>query len=271
MTPPASYIETRPCAALAPYVQCFWGMTARASAPLPHRVLPDGCIDILMDLGSGGGREARPSSRLRVVGAMQRAAVVPLSGEVCSVGIRFRPGGAHPFLRLPVHELTDGQLALASLWSHVAREWEERLWETEGLRARLALLEQLLLRRLPPASPDAALAHVVGLIRAARGRLQVESLEDVLGVGSRQLERRFRATVGLAPKVLCRIERMQHAAALLQHRSEISGAELALAAGYYDQAHLIREFRALTGLSPGAYARERTQVGFVQSADEGGL
>ncbi|PTL82190.1 AraC family transcriptional regulator [Vitiosangium sp. GDMCC 1.1324] len=270
MTPPPRYIEARPCAALAPYVQCFWGMTAHASIPLPSRVLPDGCIDILMDLGSSSGRDAMPP-RLRIVGAMQQAEVVPLSGEACFVGIRFRPGGAHPFLRLPVHELTDGHLALGSLWPHVAREWEERLWGTEGLRARLALLEQLLLRRLSSASLDAALAHAVGLIQAARGRLQVESLEDVLGVGSRQLERRFRATVGLAPKVLCRIARMQHAVALLEHRPETAGAELALSAGYYDQAHLIREFRALTGLSPGAYVREQTQVGFVQSAGEGRL
>ncbi len=263
--PGPDYVERPPCAALAPFVQCYWALTGEVSSPRGYRVLPDGCIDLLLELGASTRRG------FRVVGAMQHAEVVPLVGEVCSIGIRFRPGGAHPFLRFGLEALTDGDLMLEALWPREAREWGERLEETRGLQARLALLDTLLLERLVSPARDALLAQGVGLILAARGRLRVRDLEERLGLGARQLERRFRAAVGLSPKVLCRVARMQHAAELLERWPNAGGAELALAAGYYDQAHLGREFRALTGLSPGAYARERAGVGFVQAAPAPGV
>ncbi|MBE4750335.1 AraC family transcriptional regulator [Corallococcus sp. ZKHCc1 1396] len=258
------YVEVLPCPALAPYVRCYWALEASGPQGAPHRVMPDGCLDILVDLSDG----VRP----RAVGAMRTAAVVSLTYPTSILAVRFRPGGARPFLGLPVQALTDAQVALEDLWPKSAREGWERLAEAGGLRARFALLERLLLERLPARAEDPGVAHAVALIEAARGRVAVRSLEQVMGVGARQVERRFLATVGLSPKVLCRIERLQHALALLQGPRAVEGAELALAAGYYDQAHQVREFRALAGLTPGAYARERAQaeVGFVQSPDAAG-
>ncbi|RKH89095.1 AraC family transcriptional regulator, partial [Corallococcus praedator] len=111
------YVEVLPCAALAPYVRCYWAMEASGPLPGPHRVMPDGCLDILVDLADG----VRP----KVVGAMRTAAVVPLTFPTSIVAVRFRPGGAQPFLRLPLQELTDAQVALGDLWPRVAREgWE---------------------------------------------------------------------------------------------------------------------------------------------------
>ncbi|RYZ36515.1 MAG: AraC family transcriptional regulator, partial [Myxococcaceae bacterium] len=130
------YVEVLPCAALAPYVRCYWGMETSGPLGAPHRVMPDGCLDILVDLSGG----VRPS----VVGAMRTAAVVPLVSPTSIVAVRFRPGGAQPFLRLPLQELTDAQVALGDLWPRVAREGWERLGEVRGMAARFALLERLL-------------------------------------------------------------------------------------------------------------------------------
>ncbi|RKH41742.1 AraC family transcriptional regulator [Corallococcus sp. AB050B] len=254
------YVEASPCAALAPYVQCYWALETSGAAPAGvHRVLPDGCLDILVDLTGGVG--------LHVVGAMRTAEVVPLSARAAFVAVRFRPGGAQPFLRLPLLELTDAKVALGDLWPRETREWRERLAEAPGTAARFALLERLLLGRLSGGEADVGVRHAVDLILGARGQVPVRSLEGVMGVGARQVERRFHAAVGLSPKVLCRIARMQHAVELSRR---LEGAEWALAAGYYDQAHQVREFRALMGLTPGAYVRERAQVGFVQSSREAG-
>jgi AraC-like DNA-binding protein len=264
MRPSLRYLEVPPGPLLAPYVQCFWTLTGAAASGQAYRVLPDGCLDILLDLKDGG-------PRLRVVGAMREAEVIPLPAEVDSLGIRFRPGGAHPFLRLPLHELTGGQLSLEELWRREACEWEERLQEAVGLPARLRLLEALLVRRLSGDRPEAALAQVVGLIHASRGQVPLRTLEAVMGLGPRQFERRFQAQVGLTPKVLCRIARVRHAVALLDAQPHLPGAHLALEAGYYDQAHLVREFRALTGLTPGAYVREQAGDGFVQSSQGTGI
>ncbi|WP_375755209.1 DUF6597 domain-containing transcriptional factor [Corallococcus exercitus] len=254
------YVEVKPCAALAPYVQCYWALELSGAVPVGvHRVLPDGCLDILVDLTDGVG--------VRVVGAMRAAEVVPLSERAVFVAVRFRPGGAQPFLRLPLLELTDATVALEDLWPREAREWRERLGEVAGTAARFALLERLLLDRLPGREGDAGVRHAVDLILGARGQVPVRSLEEVMGVGARQVERRFHAAVGLSPKVLCRIARLQHAVELSRG---LQGAEWALAAGYYDQAHQVREFRALTGLTPGAYVREQAEVGFVQSLEGAG-
>ncbi|MDC0714781.1 helix-turn-helix domain-containing protein [Stigmatella sp. ncwal1] len=263
------YIEVRPRPPLTPYVQCFWALTGQASPGLSHRVLPDGCLDILVDLGPQGRAEG-DAPRLQIVGTMRQAEVVPLAAEVCLLGIRFRPGGAYPFLRLPLHELTGRQLSLELLWPREAREWEGRLWEAEGLQVRVALLEELLLRRLAPGLWDGVLAHAVGLIHMTRGQVPLQTLETVVGISPRQLERRFQATVGLPPKVLCRIARMRHAVELLECQPRLPGAQLALEAGYCDQAHLVHEFRTLTGLTPGAYAREQG-AGFLQSGTVSGI
>nr|WP_199729222.1 DUF6597 domain-containing transcriptional factor [Corallococcus sp. CA053C] len=123
------YVEARPCAALAPWVQCYWGLEVSGPPTAPHRVMPDGCLDILVDLSDG--------VRLQVVGAMRHAEVVPLSSSASFVAVRFRPGGAHPFLRLPLVELTDGQLALEDLWPAEARAWRERMAEASGMACLL--------------------------------------------------------------------------------------------------------------------------------------
>ncbi|MBJ6764317.1 AraC family transcriptional regulator [Myxococcaceae bacterium JPH2] len=263
MSPASLYVERRPRAALAPYVQCFWALSAQVASPPDNRVLPDGCLDILVNLSpSQRAADARP----QVIGTMRTAEVVPLEQGARFVGIRFRPGGARPFLSVALNELTGTQLCLDTLWPRaLADEWTERLLEAPGPEASLEVMEELLLGRLPLLKPDAALAHAVQRIWASRGQVTVESLESTLGVGARQLERRFQAAVGLAPKVLCRIARMQHAVEWLKRTPTLPGAQLALAAGYFDQAHLVREFRALVGVSPGAYARELAPVGFVQS------
>ncbi|MBU8900096.1 helix-turn-helix domain-containing protein [Corallococcus sp. M34] len=269
MSPASLYFERRPCAALAPYVQCFWALSAQLASPPDNRVLPDGCLDILVNLSPGQrAADARP----QVIGTMLSAEVVPLEPAACFVGVRFRPGGARPFLRVPLDEVTGSQLCLDNLWpSALTDGWTERLLEAPGDEARMARMEELLLRRLPSMQPDAALSHAVERIRASRGRVTVESLEATLGVGARQLERRFQTAVGLAPKVLCRIARMQHAVEWLKRTPTLPGAQLALAAGYFDQAHLVREFKALVGASPGAYARELASVGFVQFPSEEAL
>jgi AraC-like DNA-binding protein len=100
-------------------------------------------------------------------------------------------------------------------------------------------------------------------MRRSRGRAGVRDVAAALGVGERWLERAFARQIGYGPKTLARIVRLQHAVSLLQGGAAPSWTALAYDAGYADQAHLVREFRALAGVTPGAYAAER-RVGFVQ-------
>lgn len=258
------YVEVAPRAALAAHVQCFWASEGMALAGESSRVLPDGCVDILVDLGDGGPH----AGTARVVGAMQTASVVPLHGHISLLGVRFRPGGAVPFLRLRLDEVTDADAPLECFWGRDGAALASRLADTPGLAARVRLLEEHLLARWDERrSPDAAVTHATALILEAGGAVPVSTVREAVGLSERTLERRFRAVVGLGPKVLCRVARLQRVVDAARGQAAPEWAGLALEGGYFDQAHLVREFRALAGTTPGAWARERAaRVGSVQDA-----
>jgi len=260
------YTELAPGPALAPWVECYWSIRGRVAPAVPNRVLPDGCADLIVGVAGEAGPVA--------VGTMRRAALYPLAGTVDLFGIRFRPGGAAPFLGLPLGELTDIRVPLDVLWGRDARALAEVL-EPGALAARVARAERVLRERSVSrgSGRDADLAaSAVVLLRRARGGVGVREVSAALGVGVRRLERAFAGAVGIGPKALARVLRLRRAVRAigrgLPGGSRIGWAALAHDAGYADQSHLIREFRALAGVTPVRYAAERRAVGFVQYGDE---
>jgi len=235
-----AYQEVTPHSALRRWVDRFW-FDASGPAALPLRILPDGCIDVIVDLTAAG--------RASVVGAMTRALVVDPRAPVRSVAVRFRPGGAVPFLRVPADELTDCRVdgeALGLRWlAPAAFEGVRDL--TDAVRR----LERLLLDRLRRVSePDGIVAHVVAAL-FAREPPSIAALVEETGWSRQHLARRFRHDVGVSPKQLARVARLQQAVRHLQGVRAVGLAEAALELGYFDQAHMALDFRDLVGLTPG--------------------
>jgi AraC-like DNA-binding protein len=222
-------------------------------------------MDFLFDL-TGDGPE--------VVGTMTRPLAVHRGPTMDLLGIRFRPGGIGAFLhRLPADELTDDVVSLTDVWGADANQLFTRLQETPATADRVALLDAALLDRIGTASGDAVARDVAALVERAEGRIRVEDLARAAGLGRRQLERRFLAAVGIAPKVACRVVRFQAALRRIRDEPTRSLAAIALAAGYHDQAHLTRDFVALAGTPPGAWRLARaggSHDAFVQDDDAGG-
>jgi AraC-like DNA-binding protein len=243
------YEEIPPHPLLRRHVACLWRSRSLGGAPgASHRVLPDNCIDILwQDTG-------RPAF---AVGMMTRAIHVPLGAPVCTVAVRFLPGAAGWFLGVPLHELTDRDVAVTELRALGGVDrLAERLWQ-DGMddTARLALIEQHLLSRLQvmalPAGPSlvgAALAALDG----SGGAVRIEVLADQLGVSRQHLAAQFRTHVGLSPKLYARIQRFRRAAGALRDPdpAAVDWAQLALDCGYFDQSHLIRDFREFADSTP---------------------
>lgn len=247
------YREYPPHPALAPYVACYWSVAS--AAEVRNRVLPDACIDIVF------------AGSLKVVGAMRRAAVLMVSQEQAAAGIRFKPGGAAAFLRLPLHEVTDEQLPLDALWGCEGEMLSERLMTVFSTSDRIGLLEATLLHRLASITQyNPTVQYALHIIRRSQGNVSVTTLRTTLALSERQLERSLQQATGLAPRELTRITRFQQAVHLLR-RPGISLTETAHQAGYYDQAHFIRDFKALAGVTPGGYRQEQQNVGFVQLPD----
>jgi AraC-like DNA-binding protein len=242
------YTEIAPPADLAPYVDRFWLRTALRGDPLRrHRVLPDGCVDVIVraDLGSA-----------ELVGTMTHALeVADAPAEL--IAVRFKPGTAAAIARCALAELTDRHAAVEQL-GIADGALAGRVSEAATASARIAALASWLRRRLAGAPlPDPLVACAVEALTAPAGR--VDEVARSLGVTRQHLARAFRREVGVTPKELARIARMQRATAALG-RDGAELARVALELGYVDQSHLSREVRDLVGITPAALAFERPRA-----------
>ncbi|HEY6557421.1 MAG TPA: AraC family transcriptional regulator [Polyangiaceae bacterium] len=250
------YREYAPAAALAPYVSCFWDSTPR---PAPQRVLPDGAMDVLYVLGA---------ERSRVIGTMSRAILTSAGVSAHVIGVRFRPGAAIDLLGVSGSELLDDSALAADVWRAEGRSLDDALASAANARDALAVLSCALLERARRAAPpDRRVQRAVASLDATFGGLPIPTLARGAGVSERQLERLFTERVGYGPKLYARVARLGRAVNMMDSsQTAASFAEVAAASGYSDQAHLVREFRALSGVTPGAYARERRMSEIDNSA-----
>jgi AraC-like DNA-binding protein len=249
------YREIPPHPALAGHIACLWTSHALPQdGPVRHRVLPDNCVDILWQDRAPGGF---------VAGMMSRPHRVEVLAPVLTVAVRFLPGAARAFFDVPLHVLQDGHPALLDLWPRAEAEaLGAALWERDRpLAQRLAKIERALLARLHSREPERAdrLARAaVALIERSGGALRVEELARTLGVSRQHLALQFRERVGLNAKtfaMVCRFRRVSSALRNLPDEGGIDWAGLAGESGYYDQSHLIHEFRQFAGETPAEFAR----------------
>ena len=254
------YEEHQPHPGLRPEVRCLWRAVippSGAATPPWLRVLPDGCTDIVVDYVPSPGPRGRPAGAIgvNVVGTMTRAAPFCSTETVEVLGLRFNPGGASAFLRVPARELTDTSVALTEFWHGDAAELAARLAEIGTVRERLAAIEALALRRLRPVGSGAWCAlRIAQLIAAEAGGIRVGELAERTGFSRQYLARLFDEHIGIAPKLFARIERFS----AIVERAESGGtpggwADAAVAHGYYDQSHFVHEFAEFAGVTPLAY------------------
>ena len=254
---PVIYREHPPCDALRRHVACYWTLTSGAE-PHDKRVLPDGCIDVLFSFGAvmDRGEERRGHDDAVVVGAMTRPLVAVARGRVDLLGVRFRPGEAFAFLAVAAHEHTDRCPGLGDVWGRAGLSLADELANLPAVE-RVRGVERALLDRLSRVRrADARVRHAVSCIETTGGRLRIGPLCHDLGLGERQLERAFRERVGVGPKMLARVMRLQALSASLRSRPWLSWSARATELGYVDQPHLVREVRLLANLSPTELANE---------------
>ena len=258
---PPGYFEHEPPADLAGQVVCFWtrrpDAPAVVGAPTIHRVLPDGCVDIVIAFDAAGVPATSPLKVTQAMGVGTMTRPLVLSGGMPSfyVGVRFRPGHAMSALGIPASELTDDRVAYSSISD--ASELElEMLSRLETNDDRFDAIVALVRRRLLGATyVPLSVRAAVQRITLANGNLRVATLADDIGITRQQLARQFATHVGIAPKTLARVMRTRAAvvradAARAAYPREIDWSAIACDLGYYDQPHFIDDFKALTGVTP---------------------
>jgi AraC-like DNA-binding protein len=237
-----------------------------------ERVLPNGTFEVVLSLGDR--HRLVDGDRLRVLpvasfGGLRSTPFILDHPDRCdTLGIVLRPAGAFALLRRPLSEVVGLTVDARELLGRDVDELAERCAETRDPDVRFALVACWLWDRIARArAPDSSIAWMAAQIEASAGELRVGALQKETGLSKARVIERFRAQIGVRPKLYARLVRFRRVLDCLQ-RGDLALADVALEAGYYDQAHLSVEFREFAGLSPTAFIAASYQGGSGNTARE---
>ncbi|WP_410539537.1 helix-turn-helix domain-containing protein [Streptomyces sp. KL2] len=263
------YVCRSPAPALRPYVARYTGYRQAGLPPALHRGLPSPYLTLILTLDDRLTVAAHPDPRQppghydTLLGGLHAApALIAHEGRQSGVQIALGPLGARALLGLPAGELAHLDVPADAVLGRRCAELHDRLRQAATWPERFAVLDRLLpglLRPEPAAHPGVASAW--RRLLASGGTAAVPELAEEAGWSTRHLTGRFRTEIGLTPKAAARVVRFDRARRLLAARAARTGrpasgggelglAALAVECGYFDQAHLAREFRALAGCAP---------------------
>ncbi|WP_342427594.1 helix-turn-helix domain-containing protein [Paenibacillus sp. FSL L8-0158] len=271
------YIEQKPSAALRAYVACYWesgpatrevseenvAVSDKDAASLSwmeeeeavDRVLPDGCTDILLEYDSVSKRQ-----ELSYCGTFTNPFVSTrqVGSETRIFAVRFFPGGAHYFHGMPTHLFTDGNYHLEDLWPESIAVIGERIMEAQNFNERVRIMDeylnQLLLRQRT--NDCDLMKNLLHRIFVSGGSVGVKELAERETISERQLNRKFGQWIGISPKKFSEVVRFQSVLRSIQSGGSLDWTELALKHSFFDQAHLIHDFRKFYGASPLTAAKD---------------
>ena len=245
-----------PSAPLAPFVDRF--TIVESATEVTRVLLPEPGLVLGVRYGGAasvvdGDRTTRLAD-LVLTGLLDHARRMRTAAGSGIVLAMFRPTGAASLLRAPLHELFGQTVALDALLPRalVSRLGHQIASQPDHTH-RIAILERFLLERMTPEPPDPIATAAVRAIQRARGSLRIAALARELGISQDPLEKRFRRAIGASPKQIASLVRIRHAIAA--GHTGASWSRVAHDAGYFDQSHFIREFRAFTGASPARFFR----------------
>jgi AraC-like DNA-binding protein len=240
------FLDHRPVEPLASYVEKLWYCEGYQVAHSKERVVPNGRFQLVIDLSEN-------ASPPLVVGIRSEYSVVETAGLQCMIGVVFRAGGARSLLAASADEFYNREIPLDLVWGSDAQRLRDRLREAAAPSERFRLLEVTLLERVKRLKLHPAVQFGLGEFQRAPHIRSVLDVTRDAGLSRRRFAQLFREQVGLTPKLYCRVHRFQDVVRKLTGGVTVDWADVALAGGYCDQAHLTHEFRAFSGISPGAW------------------
>ena len=279
--PVSESARAAPAAPLRGLIGWYSGYRQDGVPPARHRGLPSPYLTLIITLDDPltvarhPDPADRPGDYRTLLGGLHTTpALITHPGRQSGVQVQLSPLGARALLGLPAGELAGRDLAADDVLGRVAGELHERMRTAADWPARFAILDQLLLDRADldqQVTPDIAEAWR-RLLRSG-GQVRAAELASQVGWSPRYLQRRLLAETGLTPKAAARVTRFDRARRILQRQAVAAAAgggaatlaDVAAGCGYYDQAHLAREFRALAGCPPAAWLADEFRN--VQSSD----
>ncbi|NND31466.1 MAG: AraC family transcriptional regulator [Saprospiraceae bacterium] len=251
------YKTYQPATELSSFIKCIWTLKSSAGDTLiKQRIVPDGCMELIFHFGdpylqyrNDGTTIVQPRSF--VFGQITHALEIEPTGKTDIFAVRFHPDGYLPFATLPLIKMRNKATRLSELFGSAGEVLEGKMYHAANATQRKNICESFLLERLPgDEAIDQIINASVTVILQSQGDVQVAALSDDLHIHRRKLERRFASIVGISPKQLAKIIRLQRTLKMLSAKGGCNLTRLAHESNYYDQAHFIKDFKEFTGQSP---------------------
>jgi len=261
-----NYQTYQPHPDLQALVKCYWTLEVPAQKDIQRqRIIPDGCIEMIFVLGDDvmrftSGDDFIIQPREMILGQITEPFYIQPTGYVHSFAIRFYPYGFSCFVPSPLKDLANTETPISMLFGESeSTTLGAAMLQAATTEERIHAIESFLLKKLTEdAVIDAVVKQTVDTIISTGGNAAIGAiLKDDLSK-RRQLERKFSSQIGMSPKQLGKVIRLQSALKMLLNQQSENLTEIAYESDYYDQAHFIKDFKEFTGTTPGAFLDDDT-------------
>ena len=254
------YLEYKPTKSLAKYIQLIWISESEASDDHypKEKILPDGIVEIIFHfkgtffIHDCKGKKMKQPKGFAV--SQMRNFIEIESNEASGfVSVRFYPWGAHHFFNYPIGNFIDSTIDIKKLWEDDYQLILKNI-KTVSNDQKVTIIQEYLSDCLIKYKKNCNIIDdAIKLIRKTKGKHSIEQICNKSNLTYKQLERKFLVTIGTTPKIFSRTTRFLHLCHHLKKYEDKNMAQLTYELGYYDQAHIIKDFRAFTGLTPKEY------------------
>lgn len=253
-----SYIK--PSVLLAPYIKYYWVLESEKSdGAVCERVIPTGFIEWMFHYKNTfvikGSKDQIQQPRSLVSGINSNYSDVTTCGESGVITVTFYPHGAAHFMKFPLSDIENTSIDLCDIYKSKVKDVEQQICHSNSLAERVGIIEQFLLSCFRPVAcyDELLVKKGVAMINECRGQISAAKLSENLRCTSRSLERKFSILLGKSPKQFIRIVRFQKIIERFSKAGNINFAQVAYENGYFDQAHFIKDFKDLSGYTPGEF------------------
>lgn len=242
---------------LTEFVKRYWTLDGeKENIPLKNTIVPDGTMKLIFHYGDtykhhSQNGEVTILPKCFLIGQLTKPYVIEPTGVTGSFVVQFKPNGFLPFASIPIKEMENTAISLDKLFGEDGKEIGNKILNASSTSKRIQIIESFLLKELSDTKTiDNIVKSTVETIFNANGQFSVNEYSKINNIHRRHLARKFSSAIGLSPKQLAKIIRIQTTLKTLLNEEITSLTDLAYENEYFDQAHFIKEFKEFTGLTP---------------------
>jgi AraC-like DNA-binding protein len=253
-----------PKSPLSRFIEFFWMREGDNLSAVQTRLLPMGTMELVINLDEDriplfdrhSRIECGSTNGAMICGTHSENFIIRDANKISVIGVHFKPGGGGAFFELPAGELYNERISVNEIWKTRAAELRDRLAQESAPETRFRVLEQFLMQMLRPIKYHPAVNFALHQFQQP-ANLTIRSITEQTGFSARHFNQLFRDQVGITPKLFCRIQRFQKVLEMLSVKAPVDWLDIAFTCGYFDQAHLIHDFRAFADCTPTEYLDQR--------------